>query len=47
MNYTIIGLDNDLSPVRFITNGGLLLMRLLGTNSSEIWIQYSRFVQEN
>ena len=40
---TIIGSDNGLSPVRrqaiIWTNAGILLIRPLGTNFSEMWIE--------
>ena len=43
----IIGSDNGLSPGRrqaiIQTNAGILLIRTLGTNFSEIWIQAYTF----
>ena len=45
---TIIGLDNGLSPVRcqaiIWTNAGILLIRTLGTNFSEILIETHTFL---
>ena len=46
-NLTIIGLDNGLSPGRrqanICTNGGILLIRPLGTNFNEILIRIQTF----
>ena len=45
--FTIIGSDNGLSPIRrqaiIWTNAGILLIRTLGTNFSEILIQIHTF----
>ena len=45
--FTIIGSDNGLSPIRpqaiIWTNAGILLIRTLGTNFSEILIQIQTF----
>ena len=44
---TIIGSDNGLSPCRcqaiIWTNAGILLIRTLGTNFSEIWSKFHKF----
>ena len=50
--FTIIGLDNGLSPIRrqviIWTNAGILLIRTLGTNFSEMLIPIHTFSkQEN
>ena len=46
-NPTIIGPDNGLSPIRrqaiIGTNAGILLIRPLGTNFSEMWIEIHIF----
>ena len=46
-NLTIIGSDNGLSPGRhqavIRTNAGILLIRILGTNLSEILIEIHTF----
>ena len=48
--FTIIGSDNGLSPIRrqtiIWTNVGILLIRTLGTNSSEILIQIHTFLNK-
>ena len=50
-NLTIIGSDNGLSPGRrqaiIRTNDGILLIRPLGTNLSEILRNSNIFIQEN
>ena len=48
--FTIIGSDNGLLPVRrqaiIWTNAGILLIRTLGTNFSEILIQIHTFLNK-
>ena len=47
INYTVIGLDNGVSPDRrqaiIWTNTGLLSIAPLGKNFNEIWIEIQKF----